>query len=542
MQGLQRITLATDIERLRKWAKQGGTVAAAGTKCFALERLIHERMVASPLAAMRYLGAGADGIVLGDDKTQRVLKVTELLRGTPALFNHVAREALVGAYVSVLRLDARRSWAQFVVGTSAFAVWEPTQREAEILRERPALRTTHVTGIPRVSAFAPFVEFTDLLAPSVSMRVRQARLCIAGCAFPSSADAREVAQRYGEYMRARFHDGSAQFAQFAIQEQALVRGDDLHALICNEHLLDAAAGRKLRAILHVLLQMLARLGAEPQRFVHMDLQPRNIMMTQKPISELGAYAQLKRPDGVAMAEFLQSDLHGALPVLIDLTTARVNVVLDDRAKAEELSDALRQLQRCESAVHVAGSEDVRRLGLYLLYTVVKRVRRIQRELSGAPDRCSAAEVPAGKQAELLRLLQQLDLPLLHIALRMVSVPRGWFDESVHRRTVLPNWCFLCASLQQYTHCLSSTYGYMQVLDRVMRGQSSAVDHSVIVSRVLSGYVLVLLEKLIHDLNPYMGAVLDSNAELLAQEHAWTPSAALQWPEWANEWAWYNKAR
>lgn len=566
MQKLRRITIA-DIDTLREWARKCGAAAASN---LVMERLVHERLLTSPLSNARYLGAGADGIVLEDTLDRRVFKFTELLRGTPSMFNHVAREVLVGAYVNHVRLDPRYAWAQFLVGTSAFGVWEPAEHEAEVLRNRPGLRTTYVVGIPRASAYEPFVELTDLLHPAVALRVRRERLQFAGrlsSSMDSGGSDQALAQAYRAYKTERFGSGSLQFAQYAIQEQQLVLGVNLHELISTESLLEVPGapgtgtfatrgGQRLCAILYVLLQMLARLGDAPQRFVHMDLQLRNIMM--RPSAAVhdvrGAYSQLTRPDGVSFAHSAaQHDLHGLVPVFIDLSTARMNVVLDDATKAQEYNAALRALLPRESAPTVAGSEDVRRLGLYLVYAIVDHVQKLQRSALAAsaatassssgpttPTR-TATEIPADNQPAFLQSLRLLDARVLHIATRMINMPGSWFDDSVKRRAVLPNWSFMARSLDEFVEALRVVYGFLQVLGRVVRGQDalSPADQSVIVSLLATGRALELLQKLIHDLNPYMGAVFAGNPELVAQEQPWTPAGALKWPEWKKEWAWYT---
>lgn len=432
-----------------------------------------------PLASASYVNGGSEGVVLYSGGN--VLKITVMRTHFGGTFKHVAREVTIGIILSELK-RAGLPVGEFFVATHAFGVWraEQTQR----------VQVSPQVSIPPVP-HGPIIDFTDLLSHDTARIVRG---FFVGRNFKND-ECIQAAIAYRMYMEQTYTEES-EFVQVAIQEQQYAGGATLDTLLRKGDLLDVRKERVLLSYISLIMQMLNNLQQE-LGFMHMDLSTRNIMIKSMPrVAPLPqAYTKFfLMCDGKQRPFDLFHDLNNSVPVIIDLSVS----VLDSKLISTMLPGvSFEHRNLLNASPFRSGAEDVRRLGLYLMHSIIARSARISRKV-------------------------------IEVALRMISFPRRWRSLANAKLVLQKNWTFKALTFREFLGHLLRIHVYGQVM--LKAGPSlSELEHRLLASDVARRTVLASVDIVIHDLNPYMNALMMSYPELKVLDVPWLPSSVAKWP-------------
>lgn len=322
--------------------------------------------MASRLASMRVLGHGSYSVVLTNE--HNVYKISFFHQE-----DYIIKEALLGLYFhqAAAAKDPAVRW--FAVPSYPAGIWLPSADDSRLWsRSTGAQRGRMVSTIVKDAAkyyrvgaaLVPHIDITDVLPLDAALTVRCMVIGAQGQEVPDAVldntyarDVLKHSQRTGV------------FCGYLIQQQEFAGAASLKSML-PEWL--AQPARKLGAFLYIVFRILDRLNAVAAGFVHMDLGTPNVAVAD--LASL-SYKAAEHYNSFRVAGQRAAEMSGgAVPRIIDMQMAYVDVstaCTDLDLGAQVTARVARTLQPTHRPFY--GSEDVRRLGLWLVFEIVQQV-------------------------------------------------------------------------------------------------------------------------------------------------------------------------
>lgn len=426
-------------------------------------------------ANARYLGKGSDTLAVLHVplRTDMAVRVCELGRES-ATRRPFVRAVLIGAEIQRLARASPANAAMFLVGAERFAIFRLSDATVHV---GPATRKLAELG----AANAPHVEFTDVLPPAAKGQAQREVLSARiGVSRAAKYSAEQLPLAYAETV-AQHYSAGRRFSYYAMEAQRFARGTSLHDVLNDSE-------SRVRAIrsLFVVLQQLALLQTA-YGYVHTDLQSRNIVLDTSATVEAACRALLRTADNAP----LDSTYCAGCPVLID----------NDTCFLHSIGGTLRELNG-PAGQGLSGAEDVRRLGLYALYSWY-------------------SQPPAANTAPLN---SAADAALFVLAMNMAWLPQAWTaiatDPSRVALLMFGEWRPHHSTLLDFVKAYAA-------LHELLRASYAAVHQlRVVEARVGADSALRLISTLLHDLNYYSAPINTAFADAKAVDRAAAAPAAV----------------
>lgn len=480
----------------------------------------------TPFSAKAYIGHGTYSFTIADDR--HVYKLSLRDAYSPHSLRHdTAREALVGLF---LARHPNRALREYAVGTEALVFWRPTRPEADAWLDaarRPSnvsdVQLTQVLRSPRYDRARPRLPELDVTDVLEERTARAIRRTLGGAESPLSG--------YVKWLTDTAHGSNIpRFVGYSVQRQPRVIGHTLQTLLrrdgADSWLTDEHAA-DLSAFLAMLMHMLALMRAETG-FVHMDLSTANVMAARlADPSELPfAYQQLSFV-GPGREHRFAPPRSGYVPRLIDLARASfrrdsMSAVLGELVGRELPTDRIAE----PTFPAVSGSEDVRRLGMYILHGVFAR---LMEEHARAKKEARAPT--------LWQLVDRIGGKVLQLGARMGTLGAPWdkhmWDE------LLPDaraaaFEYRCATFTDFMQAHLRIRRFCTALVKAKKGLLGGMPPDApSVRLVLSAHAAERAARdsvsVLNDINPYMRRAMIQFGELKAHEELhYTPARVREW--------------